>query len=94
MSRWTLLEHGPLPEPTVALLVSGGHSSLLLVPDVTGDVRPLGQTIDDAAGEAFDKVARLLGLPFPGGPHVDRAAVDGDPASDRLPPRSDCGRTT
>lgn len=73
-----VVEHGPLPEPTLALLVSGGHSSLLLVPDVTGDVRPLGATIDDAAGEAFDKVARLLGLPFPGGPHVDRAARDGD----------------
>ena len=72
------LQHGPLPEPTMALLVSGGHSSLLLVPDVTTDVRPLGATIDDAAGEAFDKVARVLGLPFPGGPHVDRAAADGE----------------
>ena len=71
------LEHGPLPEPSIALLVSGGHSSLLLVPDVTQDVRPLGRTIDDAAGEAFDKVARLLGLPFPGGPHVDRVAREG-----------------
>lgn len=71
------LQHGPLPEPTMALLVSGGHSSLLLVPDVTADVRPLGATIDDAAGEAFDKVARVLGLPFPGGPHIDRAAQDG-----------------
>ncbi len=74
------LEHGPLAEPTIALLVSGGHSSLLLVPDVTADVRPLGSTIDDAAGEAFDKVARVLGLPFPGGPHIDRAAVHGDRA--------------
>jgi N6-L-threonylcarbamoyladenine synthase len=73
-----VLEHGPLPEPAMALLVSGGHSSLLLVPDVTHDVRPLGSTIDDAAGEAFDKVARLLGLPFPGGPHVDRMAREGD----------------
>ena len=73
-----VLEHGPLPEPTMALLVSGGHSSLLLVPDVTGDVRPLGATIDDAAGEAFDKVARVLGLPFPGGPHIDRVAREGD----------------
>jgi len=73
-----VVEHGPLPEPCVALIVSGGHSSLLLVPDVTDDVRPLGATIDDAAGEAFDKVARLLGLPFPGGPHIDRAARDGD----------------
>ena len=72
-----IVEHGPLPEPTMALLVSGGHSSLLLVPDVTHDVRPLGASIDDAAGEAFDKVARVLGLPFPGGPHVDRAARDG-----------------
>lgn len=79
------LEHGPLPEPVVALLVSGGHSSLLLVADVTDDVRPLGATMDDAAGEAFDKVARLLGLPFPGGPHVDAAARSGDPASIRFP---------
>jgi len=71
------LQHGPLPEPTMALLVSGGHSSLLLVPDVTSDIRPLGATIDDAAGEAFDKVARVLGLPFPGGPHIDRVAHDG-----------------
>ena len=74
------LEHGPLPEPTIALLVSGGHSSLLLVTDLTADVRPMGQTIDDAAGEAFDKVARLLGLPFPGGPYIDRSAADGDRA--------------
>jgi N6-L-threonylcarbamoyladenine synthase len=74
------LEHGALPEPCLALLVSGGHSSLLRVTDVTGHqggVEPLGSTIDDAAGEAFDKVARLLGLPFPGGPHIDRAARDG-----------------
>ena len=79
------LEHGPLPEPTIALLVSGGHSSLLLVADVTADIRLLGATMDDAAGEAFDKVARLLGLPFPGGPHVDAAAVAGDPASISFP---------
>ena len=72
------LEHGPLPEPCLALLVSGGHSSLLRVADVTADVDPMGATIDDAAGEAFDKVARLLGLPFPGGPHIDRAAREGD----------------
>jgi N6-L-threonylcarbamoyladenine synthase len=74
------LEHGPLPQPCLAMLVSGGHSSLLRVADVTGHdggVEPLGATIDDAAGEAFDKVARLLGLPFPGGPHIDRAARDG-----------------
>ena len=59
------------------MLVSGGHSSLLRVGDVTASVEPLGSTIDDAAGEAFDKVARLLGLPFPGGPHIDRAAASG-----------------
>jgi len=75
-----IVEHGPLAEPTMAMLVSGGHSSLLLVPDVTLDVRSLGSTIDDAAGEAFDKVARVLGLPFPGGPHIDRVAVDGNSA--------------
>ena len=74
------LEHGPLPEPCLAMLVSGGHSSLLRVEDVTVGVEPLGATIDDAAGEAFDKVARLLGLPFPGGPHIDRVARDGDAA--------------
>jgi N6-L-threonylcarbamoyladenine synthase len=79
------LEHGPLPEPSVALLVSGGHSSLLLVEDVTAAVTPLGATIDDAAGEAFDKVARLLGLPFPGGPYVDREARAGDPAYVEFP---------
>jgi N6-L-threonylcarbamoyladenine synthase len=86
------LEHGPLPEPAISLLVSGGHSSLLLVPDVTDDVRPLGATVDDAAGEAFDKVARLLGLPFPGGPHIDRAAREGDPAYVTFPRGLTSGR--
>jgi N6-L-threonylcarbamoyladenine synthase len=79
------LEHGALPKPCVALLVSGGHSSLLLVPDVAADVRPLGSTVDDAAGEAFDKVARVLGLPFPGGPHIDRAARSGAPDAVMFP---------
>ena len=79
------LEHGPLPEPAVALLVSGGHSSLLLVDDLTAGVTALGATIDDAAGEAFDKVARLLGIGFPGGPVIDRAARDGDAASISFP---------
>jgi N6-L-threonylcarbamoyladenine synthase len=74
------LEHGPLPAPVIALLVSGGHSSLLLVPDLAAGVVPLGATIDDAAGEAFDKVARVLGLPFPGGPPIDAVARTGDPA--------------
>lgn len=71
------LEHGALPEPCIAMLVSGGHSSLLRVDDVTGVIDPMGATIDDAAGEAFDKVARLLGLPFPGGPHIDKEARSG-----------------
>ncbi len=80
-----VLEHGPLPEPAIALLVSGGHSSLLLVDDVTQTLSPLGATVDDAAGEAFDKVARLLGLGFPGGPVVDRTAREGDPAAIAFP---------
>ncbi len=71
--------------PTVALLVSGGHTSLLLVRDLVNDVELLGETIDDAAGEAFDKVARLLGLPYPGGPHIDRVAAEGDPHAIRFP---------
>lgn len=79
------LEHGLLDQPSIALLVSGGHSSILLVPDVTDDVVQLGQTMDDAAGEAFDKVARVLGLPFPGGPFVDAAARDGDPTAIDFP---------
>jgi N6-L-threonylcarbamoyladenine synthase len=74
-----LLEDGPLDEPCVALLVSGGHSSLLLVPRIGGQqMTELGATLDDAAGEAYDKVARLLGLPFPGGPPIDRLAKAGD----------------
>ena len=80
-----VLEHGLLPEPCVAMLVSGGHSSLLLVEDVTRSLEPLGQTVDDAAGEAFDKVARLLGLGFPGGPAVDRLSADGDPGAIAFP---------
>ncbi|GAA3762648.1 tRNA (adenosine(37)-N6)-threonylcarbamoyltransferase complex transferase subunit TsaD [Salinactinospora qingdaonensis] len=79
------LEHGPLPKPVVALLVSGGHTSLLLVRDVATDVMMLGDTVDDAAGEAYDKVARLLDLPYPGGPPIDRAARDGDPTAIRFP---------
>jgi N6-L-threonylcarbamoyladenine synthase len=79
------LQHGPLPDPTIGLLVSGGHSSLLMVADDVSTITPLGQTLDDAAGEAFDKVARLLGLPFPGGPWIDRVAVDGDPAAIAFP---------
>ncbi|GAA4179443.1 tRNA (adenosine(37)-N6)-threonylcarbamoyltransferase complex transferase subunit TsaD [Streptosporangium oxazolinicum] len=79
------LEHGALPKPCIAMLVSGGHSSLLLVPDVAREVISLGSTVDDAAGEAFDKVARVLGLPFPGGPHIDRVARDGSGAAIAFP---------
>ncbi|MDT4891967.1 MAG: tRNA N6-adenosine threonylcarbamoyltransferase [Pseudonocardiales bacterium] len=81
-----LLEHGPLDEPSIALLVSGGHSSLLLVPRIGGvELTELGATVDDAAGEAYDKVARLLGLPFPGGPPIDRLAREGDPRAIAFP---------
>lgn len=69
------LDHGELPPACVALLVSGGHTSLLLVRDLVRDVVELGATIDDAAGEAYDKVARVLGLSYPGGPAIDRAAT-------------------
>ena len=75
----------PLEYPTIALLVSGGHTSLLHVRDLTTDVELLGETVDDAAGEAFDKVARLLSLPYPGGPEIDRAASAGDPDAIRFP---------
>jgi len=76
---------GELELPTIALLVSGGHTSLLLVRDLTSDVELLGETVDDAAGEAFDKVARLLGLPYPGGPRIDVEAAKGDPDAIRFP---------
>ena len=75
----------PIEYPTIALLVSGGHTSLLHVRDLTTDVELLGETVDDAAGEAFDKVARLLGLPYPGGPQIDKAAASGDPKAIRFP---------
>jgi N6-L-threonylcarbamoyladenine synthase len=71
------LEHGPMPS-CVALLVSGGHTHLLHVEDLAKPITELGTTVDDAAGEAFDKVARLLGLGFPGGPALDAAAREGD----------------
>lgn len=80
-----VLERGELELPTIALLVSGGHTSLLLVRNLLDDVELLGETIDDAAGEAFDKVARVLGLKYPGGPEIDRAAADGDPKAIRFP---------
>ncbi len=78
------LVDGPFPERVMALVVSGGHSSLLLLDD-TVHVTELGSTLDDAAGEAFDKVGRLLGLPYPGGPHIDRLAREGNPEAIRFP---------
>ncbi len=79
------LEHGPLPDAALALLVSGGHTQLLLVRGLANSITELGTTVDDAAGEAYDKVARLLGLGYPGGPVIDRLAADGDPAAVAFP---------
>jgi len=72
------LEHPDAVPPFTALLVSGGHTLLIDVP-AWGEYRLLGATRDDAAGEAFDKVAKMLGLPYPGGRHVERLAANGDP---------------
>jgi N6-L-threonylcarbamoyladenine synthase len=71
------LEHGPIPLPAVILVVSGGHTNLYLV-RVEGEYELLGRTRDDAAGEAYDKVAKLLGLGYPGGPIIDRLAASGN----------------
>jgi tRNA N6-adenosine threonylcarbamoyltransferase len=78
------LERGPLKEPYVSFVVSGGHTMLVFVPEPY-DFQLLGQTLDDAAGEAYDKVARLLGLGFPGGPALDRLATAGDRTAIRFP---------
>jgi N6-L-threonylcarbamoyladenine synthase len=78
------LEHGEAHPPFVALLVSGGHTMLLWVP-AWGEYELLGETRDDAAGEAFDKAAKLLGLPYPGGPSIEDAARAGDPSRHPLP---------
>jgi N6-L-threonylcarbamoyladenine synthase len=80
----TQLEHPEAEPPFVALLVSGGHTMLLWVP-AWGEYHLLGETRDDAAGEAFDKAAKLLGLPYPGGPSVQRAAAQGDAGRYRFP---------
>ena len=78
------LEDPSLELPLVVLLVSGGHTMLIEMRG-EGEYRLLGRTIDDAAGEAFDKVARFLGLGYPGGPAIDRIAIDGDPAAIAFP---------
>jgi len=77
-----LLTHEKPVGPAIALLVSGGHSSILKLESLTGSYEQLGRTLDDAAGEAFDKIARLLGLGFPGGPLIDREAKSGKVAID------------
>lgn len=79
------LTHQEKVAPTIALLVSGGHSSLLQVDDITSSVTKLGATMDDAAGEAFDKIARILDLGFPGGPAIDRDAQSGNPTAIDFP---------
>jgi N6-L-threonylcarbamoyladenine synthase len=78
------LEPEPLEPPFLCLVASGGHTLLAAVDDHRG-YRTIGQTLDDAAGEALDKAARLLGLGYPGGPAIERAAADGDPGSFELP---------
>jgi N6-L-threonylcarbamoyladenine synthase len=85
------LEHGPPEPPYVCLVVSGGHTMLVHMPE-DHRYEVLGQTVDDAAGEAFDKIARLIGLGFPGGPALDRLARDGDPRAISFPrPMADSG---
>src|SRR3954468_17176553 len=79
-----LLSHYAPAPPWLALVVSGGHTSLYEV-RALGEYRALGHTLDDAAGEAFDKVAKLLGMPYPGGAHIDRLARSGDPRALALP---------
>lgn len=81
----TQLQFGDFPKDTLALIVSGGHTSLLHVGDVAKQIDVVGTTLDDAAGECFDKVARLLGFPYPGGPHIDRHAQQGDPTAIKVP---------
>ncbi|MBE4719287.1 tRNA (adenosine(37)-N6)-threonylcarbamoyltransferase complex transferase subunit TsaD [Pseudarthrobacter sp. AB1] len=76
---------GRLPENLGALLVSGGHTEILKIDSITSDVQLLGCTIDDAAGEAYDKVARILGLGYPGGPAIDKLARTGNPKAIRFP---------
>jgi N6-L-threonylcarbamoyladenine synthase len=73
------------PENLGALLVSGGHTEILKINSITDDVELLGSTIDDAAGEAYDKVARILGLGYPGGPAIDKLAREGNPKAIRFP---------
>jgi N6-L-threonylcarbamoyladenine synthase len=85
-ANWLMVDDSPqeIIFPLLALVVSGGHTELILMTD-HGQYRRLGHTLDDAAGEAFDKVGRLLGLEFPGGPAIERAAQEGNPRAFKLP---------
>src|SRR5258708_18753366 len=79
-SLWITGEADQIVFPVLCLIVSGGHTELLLMTD-HGKYTMLGNTLDDAAGEAFDKVGRMLGLPYPRGPSIEKTARDGDPAA-------------
>ena len=89
----TQLQFGDVPEDVLALIVSGGHTSLLHVNDIAKSIDVVGTTLDDAAGECFDKVARLLGFPYPGGPHIDRHGRLGNPNTLKVPQGLTQGRS-
>ncbi len=86
------LAHPDLEPPFACLVASGGHSHIVLV-EHYGEYRLLGQTLDDAAGEAFDKVARVLDIPYPGGPLLDKLAEEGDEGATAFPTRTRRGNT-
>ena len=79
-----IMEFPEIKVPYISLLVSGGHSMIVDVED-RGDYKILGQSQDDAVGEAFDKVGKLLGLPYPGGPHIEKMALEGNPKAYEFP---------
>lgn len=89
----TQLQFGSFPSNTLALIVSGGHTSLLRINDIARSIDLVGTTLDDAAGECFDKIARLLGFPYPGGPFIDRHAKQGNPHAIRVPQGLTQGRS-
>ncbi len=89
----TQLQFGTLPPNTLALIVSGGHTSLLHVNNIATSIDVVGTTLDDAAGECFDKIARLLGFPYPGGPHIDKHAQNGNSSAIRVPQGLTQGRS-
>mgnify|MGYP000225991960 CR=1 FL=1 len=86
------IENKDLEPPFLVLVVSGGHTHLVRVVDY-GKYEILGRTRDDAAGEAFDKVARAIGLGYPGGPKIEKVSHEGGPAQHRVSESKDCGRS-